>query len=174
MLSFPRCCALRPAPYFYVRHRVMSVLNHPLVLVAAFSIAVTSWQPSKCFAAAESFSLREPIYADYGHGKKKDLLGYLAVCVRIAHKPKQHIYFDISMPDSGQILSTDAPFTRSANGKIIFNFDDDGWGNTGRGTFRKVGTGFQLFVEQVGVSADGNANVGRLYGTYTLSRGSCR
>lgn len=152
----------------------MSVHNHPLVLVAAFAIAVTFWQPSSCFAAAESYSLRERIYADYGRGKKKDFMGYLAVCVRITHKPKQHIYFDISMPDSGQILSTDAAFTKSANGGLIFHFDDDGWGNAGRGTFTKVDTSFQLFIEQVGVSTEGDRNIGRLYGTYTLAKGSCR
>lgn len=77
------------------------------------------------------------------------------------------------MPDSGQILTIRAPVKQLQYGSMIFDFADDGWGNAGHGTLKKIGKRVQLDLEQTGGAPDANKNVRRNYGSYLLSKGSC-
>jgi hypothetical protein len=77
------------------------------------------------------------------------------------------------MPDSGQILTVKAPVKQLANGDMFFEFTDNGWGNAGRGTLKKVGDKAQFNLKQTESPPDADRNIGRNYGSYLLSKGAC-
>ena len=120
-----------------------------------------------------SFSLNEPVYANRGHGPE-ELLGNLAVCAEVLDGKAPTISFSVSMPDSGQVLMVKASVIKKKNDVTFFQFDDDGWGNSGKGTFQRRGKTAKLIIEKTGSQADANANIGRNYGTYLLSAGHCK
>lgn len=120
----------------------------------------------------ESFSLKEPLYARRGHGPE-ELLGNLVVCAQISDDKMPMISISISMPDSGQVLMVKAPMSQQKNSVATFNFDDDGWGNAGRGILQRKGEVVELTLEQTGAQPDADKNIRRNYGTYLLPRAPC-
>jgi hypothetical protein len=131
------------------------------MLAATSLLSATNAQ---ALAAPESFALMEQVHAN------TQPLGYLTVCVRVSDA---RIKFSVSMPDSGQILQVDAPVDQDHNGVASFHFDDDGWGNAGRGTFERKGQRGKLFLEQTGAQPGAIKNIRRNYGEYALSEGAC-
>jgi hypothetical protein len=123
-------------------------------------------------AKVDSFSLKSPLFAERGHGAE-EALGDLMVCAKISHEKIPTISLSISMPDSGQVVTIKAPMTQKNNDIATFNFDDDGWGNSGKGKLQRKGDQAELEIEQTGAQPDANKNVRRNYGTYVLSRGNC-
>ncbi|MRX10866.1 hypothetical protein GJ697_23865 [Pseudoduganella sp. FT25W] len=138
------------------------------VLVAG-CLSLLAARSAPAFAAPESFALMEYLYGRTGEGKEIPL-GYLMVCVRMS---EAGIMFSVDMPDSGQILQVETPVDDDHNGVASFHFDDDGWGNAGRGTFERKGQSGKLSLEPTGARPDANKNIRRNYGEYALSEGAC-
>ncbi len=66
-----------------------------------------------------------------------------------------------------------APMSQQKNSVATFNFDDDGWGNAGRGILQRKGEVVELTLEQTGAQPDADKNIRRNYGTYLLPRAPC-
>ena len=122
----------------------------------------------------DSYLLRQTLYASSKAGELGEPLGDLWVCAELTTgRSGQDIEVHVSMPDSGQILTIRAPIKPQRHGSMVFDFDDDGWGNSGHGTLKKIGNKVQLNIEQTGSQPDANKNVRRNYGSYVLSKGAC-
>jgi len=120
----------------------------------------------------ESFSLKEPLYAGRELGSEK-LLGNLVVGAQISDDKMPMISISISMPDSGQVLMVKAPMSQQKNGIATFHFDDDGWGNSGRGILQRNGEAVELTIEQTNAQPNTDKNIRRNYGTYLLPKVRC-
>lgn len=122
---------------------------------------------------AGSYSLVAPLTATRGSGPDV-AIGDLIVCLLVQAKPRESISLRISMPDSGQVVSIKSKVHLRNDGAVAFRFDDDGWGNSGVGTLQRKGDAVEVTIEQTGGQPDANKNVRRNYGTYLLTKRSCR
>jgi hypothetical protein len=122
----------------------------------------------------ESYLLKQALYASSKAEELGDPLGDLWVCALLTTgRSGRDIEVRVSMPDSGQILTIRAPIKQLRNGSMVFDFADDGWGNSGHGKLKKIGNKAELNIEQTGSQPDANKNVRRNYGSYFLSKGAC-
>lgn len=120
--------------------------------------------------SAEVYSLKAPLTAN------TTPIGDLIVCAALTDSTQapRMIEVVVTMPDSGQTLNFKAPVTPSGNGKVMFTFDDDGWGNAGRGTLTQIGrNSTKLDIEHTASAPDANKNILRNYGSFTLTRKPC-
>lgn len=117
-----------------------------------------------------SYFLSEMIY-----GYKEHPLGKLEVCVELKDSSvgRRIISVEVSMPDSGQVLSADAPIKTLKNEEISFEFADDGWGNAGRGRLTIFGNKADLTLQQTSWPPDADRNISRNYGHFELMKGQC-
>nr|WP_315259426.1 hypothetical protein [uncultured Duganella sp.] len=138
-----------------------------------FFVFLTLSQGAFAGSFAGSYSLEAPLTATRGNGMDV-AIGDLIVCLRVRTKPTELISLSISMPDSGQVVSIKSKVHLRNDRKVAFRFDDDGWGNSGVGTLQRKGEAIELTIEQTGGQPDANKNVRRNYGTYLLTKRSCR
>lgn len=139
------------------------------LLLPMGSVSAQSHQRTE--VASNSYSLKEAVF-----GYKDEPLGDLIVCVVVTTgvRTDRTISVSVKLPDSGRILMLEAPVTQRANGDIFFEFDDDGWGNAGRGALTTVGDKAQLDLTQTTSPPDADRNIGRNYGRYLLSKQACQ
>lgn len=122
----------------------------------------------------ETYLLKQPLYASSGPGQADSELGDLFVCAVITTgQSGRDIDVNVTMPDSGQTISIYAPLKRLRDGRMVFTFNDDGWGNFGRGSLKISGSEAKLELVNTGSKPDAVPNVRRNYGKFSLSRGTC-
>lgn len=121
-----------------------------------------------------TYRLTQPLNASSPPGQAGDELGDLSACAVITTgQSGRDIEVNVTMPDSGQTISIHAPLKRLRDGGMVFTFDDDGWGNFGRGSLKVSGNNARLNLVNTGSKPDAAPNVLRNYGTFSLTRGPC-
>ncbi|MFH1113742.1 MAG: hypothetical protein V1792_07450 [Pseudomonadota bacterium] len=128
-------------------------------------------------AVTEEYSVEAAVSSGSTDGSKEPL-GELRCCLRIrSFSAVSFIDFTIEFPDSAQILEVRVPAVRDKTGALNFRFVD-GWGNWGKGSFRREGQEGVLMIEEIRPTDDPwGRNVLRQYGEYSLTKsrpGTCR
>lgn len=118
---------------------------------------------SESYVASTSF--------DMGENAPK---GKLLVCAELKNigSLSETIFVLVEMSDSKQVLMVEAPVKKLKNGAMTFPFND-GSGGVGQGTFKKNGARADLSLKLLSRDADGDPNIGRNYGDFTLLKGEC-
>jgi uncharacterized protein len=130
---------------------------------------------NKAFATVR-YCAEDEVFADSDRGPE-DPLGQTLVCFTV-HSSDQIVLVDffVRFPDSPQRLWVDwIPAKVNKAGDLAFQFID-GWGNRGKGVFKKNKSGHMLNLEMVKLRDEGDpvaSNVGRLYGEHLVKLGDC-
>lgn len=150
--------------------RTAAVVSFAILCAGSMTNVPVSAGHAKRPYSAEVYSLKAPLTAN------TTPIGDLIVCAALTDSTQapRMIEVEVTMPDSGQTLNFKAPVKPRGKGKVVFAFDDDGWGNAGRGTLTQIGrNSAKLDLEHTGSTPDANKNILRNYGSFTLTRKPC-